>query len=100
MGRDEITLVSLLIHVPSVTAWVSFAAFDVFACVGPGLRREQRRRLVRSLRWPTLALIVLIVATGVWQTMENPFVKVDSIALLEKLRDTTTYGKALFVKHI
>jgi putative copper export protein len=100
VSRDDLTLVSLLIHIPAVTLWVGLALFDMFAMLAPGIEDGQRARLVASTRWLTLGLLAVIAVTGIWQTMENPFVKVDSYSTLERLRDTTTYGKALFVKHV
>jgi putative copper export protein len=97
--RDDLTLISILIHVPVVTIWIGLAMFDVFAMFSPALTPEQRARFVARSRWFALAAVAVILVTGVWQTMENPFVKVDSWATLEKLR-TKTYGEALFFKHI
>jgi hypothetical protein len=42
--------------------------------------------------------IVLILLTGIRQTMDNPFIHVDSWSTLERLRDRP-YGLALFWKH-
>ena len=73
--------------------------FDAFAMLSPALTAEQRARFVTRTRWIALVAVAVILVTGIWQTMENPFVKVDSWATLEKLR-TKTYGEALFFKHI
>ena len=100
MSDRDLTLISLLIHIPVVTAWVGLVLFDVFSTMAPGIAENQRARLVASTRWITLGLLIAIAVTGVWQTMDNPFVKVNSISELEELRERTTYGKSLFVKHI
>ena len=99
LTRDDVTLVSLWIHVPLVTSWIGLVFFDVAIMVAPGLELEQRARLIVWSRPFVLVAIVLITATGVWQTMDNPYFRVDSYSLLEQLRDRTVYGKALFWKH-
>src|SRR5205085_8823737 len=40
-----------------------------------------------------------IMVTGVYQTIENPFHSIRSYSDLHDLRDNTTYGMALFIKH-
>jgi putative copper export protein len=100
VSKSDLTLVSLLVHVPFVTAWIGLVMFDAFAALSPGLTPEQRGRFIARTRWIAIAAIAVILVTGIWQTMENPFVKVDSWATLEKLRTKTTYGEALFYKHI
>ena len=99
MSKDDLTLVSILVHVPFVTAWIGLVMFDAFAALSPGLTPEQRGHFIARTRWVAVAAIAVILVTGIWQTMENPFVKVDSWATLEKLR-TKTYGEALFFKHM
>jgi hypothetical protein len=100
VDEQDWLLVSLLIHVPTVVAWISLAGAEVVITIIPGLESTQRGRLIRGLRWPTVALILVILGTGVWQTIDNPFLRVDSLAALERLRTTKAYGEALFVKHI
>ena len=99
MSKEDWTLVSLLVHVPFVTAWIGLVLFDSFAAFAPGIADDQRSRLIARTRWIAVAIIAVIIVTGVWQTMENPFVKVHSYSALERLRDKT-YGEALFFKHI
>jgi hypothetical protein len=100
MDRQDWLLASLLIHVPAVVAWISVAGAELLIAVLPGLETPVRARLIGRLRWPTVALVAVIVTTGVWQTMDNPFLEVDSFAALDRLRTTKAYGSALFVKHI
>lgn len=100
MSRHDITLISLLFHIPAITFWVGLAMWDVFATLTPGLADEQRVRLIGRMKTLTLLLISIIMVTGIWQTIDNPFSRVESYSALEALRDNTTYGKALFVKHI
>jgi putative copper export protein len=100
VSRHDITLISLLFHIPAITFWVGLAMWDVFATMTPGLADEQRVRLIGRMKAMTLVLIAIIMVTGIWQTLDNPFSRVDSYSTLEALRENTTYGKALFVKHI
>ncbi len=96
----DATLLSLFFHVPAVTAWVGLVMFDAFLCFTPGLATDQRLHLIARMRWLTVALILVILATGIWQTVDNPFLRVDSYSTLERLRENYDYGKALFIKHI
>ena len=100
MDTQTLTLISLLIHVPVVVAWVSLAAFEFAAASLPSLRLAQRLTFIRGMRSLTVLLVVVIMVTGVWQTIDNPIGRVDSIESLEHLRTATTYGASLFVKHI
>ena len=100
MSPETTTLVSLLIHVPVVVAWIVFAAFEAAVASPRLLAAGDPLRLVARLRVPTLVLLVVIVVTGTWQTHYNPFVEVTSWETLEQLKDTTEYGMALFYKHI
>src|SRR5690242_13811391 len=99
MSNDDVTLVSILIHVPFIMAWIGLVLFDIFASSTPGLADRERGRLIARTRAVTVLIIAVILITGIWQTAENPFVKVTSWSTLEKLR-TRTYGEALFFKHI
>ena len=99
MDRADFTLVSLLIHIPFITAWIGFVMFDAFAAFAPGIEETQRPRLIQWSQKFTLVAIVVILATGVWQTMDNPFVRVDSYNDLSALRERTLYGDLLFWKH-
>ena len=94
------TLLSLLIHVPVVVAWITLVGLEVFLCTARDLPGGRRMRGIAAMRWPTVALLVVFMVTGVWQTMHNPFVPVDSWETLQELKNTTSYGIALFVKHI
>jgi putative copper export protein len=100
MDRDDFTLLSILIHVPFVTAWIGLVMFDAFAAFTPGLDDAQRPRLIIWSQKFTLLALAVILITGVWQTMDNPFVKVDSYHDLTVLRDRTLYGDLLFWKHL
>jgi putative copper export protein len=99
VSKDDLTLISILVHVPFVTFWIGLVMFDAFTMLSPALSTEQRARFIARTRWIAVIAVAVILLTGIWQTMENPFVKVDSWATLEKLR-TKTYGQALFFKHI
>lgn len=93
------TLVSLLVHVPVVVAWIGLVGLEVFLCTVRDIPGGQRLDPIAAMRWPTVALLLVIIVTGIWQTMHNPFVTVSSWQTLEKLKDTTNYGMALFWKH-
>ena len=95
----NLTLLALWLHVPFVTAWVGLVMFDVFAAAAPGLHAEQRGRLIAWSRPFVVVAIVVIVITGVRQTIDNPFLQVNSWSTLEQLRERT-YGLALFWKHV
>ena len=100
MDRDTLTLLSLWVHIPLVTAWIGLVMFDVFAALAPGLTTAQRGRLITWSRPSAIASIVIIIVTGIWQTMENPLgVPVNSYSTLQDLRERT-YGLALFYKHV
>ncbi|MBI2761509.1 MAG: hypothetical protein HYX51_08800 [Chloroflexi bacterium] len=99
----NLTLLSLWVHIPVVTAWIGLVMFDVFAAAAPGLEPGQRKRMLLWSRPFVIAAIILILLTGIRQTIDTPFTgatggQVTSWARLEKLRDTT-YGLALFWKH-
>ncbi len=100
MDRADFTLISILIHVPFITAWIGLVMFDAFAAFAPGLDDAQRPRLIMWSQKFTLLAIVVILVTGVWQTMDNPFVKVDSYNDLSVLKERTLYGDLLFWKHV
>jgi hypothetical protein len=93
------TLLALWLHVPFVTAWVGLVMLDVIALIAPGLTTEQRARIVAWSRPFSIVAIVVILATGVWQTIYNPIREVTSYAALAELRTTTMYGHSLFWKH-
>jgi putative copper export protein len=101
MHVDEGNLVqlSLWIHIPIVTAWIGMVMIEVFASSAPGLSTEQRGRMIAWFRPIVVIAVVVILATGIWQTMRNPFMEVNSFGQLSDLRETT-YGLALFIKHI
>ena len=99
MSAEEWVLVSLLIHVPIVVGWIGLVGLEAFLCTARELPGGQRLRPIVAMRWPTVALLVIFMVTGIWQTMYNPFLVVDSWATLQELKDTTTYGLALFWKH-
>lgn len=98
MDRDTAKLISLWIHVPIVTAWIGFVMFDVIAAAAPGLSVGQRARMIGWSRPFVIVAVAVIMATGIWQTMENPLLRVTSWTTLEQLRERT-YGLALFWKH-
>jgi putative copper export protein len=100
LSRHDITEISLFFHIPAITLWVGLAMFDIFALVTPGFEPEQRARLISRFKWFSVVLIVIIMITGIWQTLDNPFHRVDSYSSLEYLRNNYAYGTALFVKHI
>ena len=100
MGTEEWTTVSLYVHVPVTVVWIALVAFEVFLCTVPALPGGQRMRPLMAMRCPTVALLVVMLITGVWQTMNNPFLLVDSWETLQELKNTTSFGMALFVKHI
>jgi putative copper export protein len=99
VDEGQLTLLSLWIHIPIVTAWIGMVMIDVYASTAPGLSVNQRGSMIAWFRPFVIAAIVIILITGIWQTMKNPFSEVSSYAELSDLRDTT-YGFSLFIKHI
>jgi hypothetical protein len=99
MDRVNLTLLSLWIHVPVVTAWIGLVMLDVVALATPGLPTAQRARMMMWSRPFVVGAIVLITATGVWQTIDNPIRLITSVEALQQLREQTVYGLALFWKH-
>jgi ABC-type multidrug transport system fused ATPase/permease subunit len=98
MDRDDLTLISLWVHVPVVTAWVGLVLYDVVVAAVPGLAAPQRGRLIAWSRPLVVVALAVILVTGVWQTIENPLLRVTSWSELGELRQRT-YGLALFWKH-
>ena len=99
VDEGQLTLLSLWIHIPIVTAWIGMVMIDVYASNAPGLTVSQRGRMIAWFRPFVIAAIAIILITGIWQTMKNAFSEVSSYAELEDLR-STTYGMSLFLKHI
>jgi hypothetical protein len=99
VDTDTVTLLSLAIHVPLVTAWIGFVMWDVFAAAAPGLSADQRGRMIAWSRPLVVGGVIVILATGIWQTIHNPLgPEVTSWSTLQELK-AKTYGLALFWKH-
>ena len=99
MDSGTLTLWSLWIHLPLVTAWIGLVMFDVFAMLAPGFSAEQRGRMIAWSRPFVIVAIVVIMTTGIIQTVNNPLgPEVTSWATLQELKGKT-YGYLLFWKH-
>jgi plastocyanin len=92
-------LASLLIHIPAAIAWLGIVLYDAIVAAVPFLTPGQRGALLARPRWLVLVTIPLFGLTGIYQTIFNPFSTITSYADLSNLRETTTYGFALFLKH-
>lgn len=92
-------LVSLLIHIPAAIAWLGIVLYDAIVAAVPFLTPAQRGALLARPRWLVLVTIPLFGLTGIYQTIFNPFGTITSYADLSHLRESTTYGFALFLKH-
>jgi putative copper export protein len=92
-------LLSLWVHVPLAIAWIGLVMFDVLVARAPPLSAAQRGRLIAQSRWLVVVAAILLVATGIWQTANNPISPVGSYEELTQLRERTAYGQALFWKH-
>ena len=99
MDRQDWTLISLWVHVPVIMTWIALVMFDAFAAFAPTLNGSQRSRFITWSRAFVLVAIPVIMITGIWQTIENPFFRVEAYADLSELRDRTLYGDLLFWKH-
>jgi hypothetical protein len=99
LDKTGFTLIALWFHVPFVTAWIGLVMFDLFAAVAPGLETHQRARMMTWSRPFVILAVVVIMATGIWQTIFNPFFEVTSYETLERLRTMYVYGMLLFWKH-
>jgi hypothetical protein len=99
MDNQDWLLVSLWVHVPFITAWIGLVMLDSVALFAPGLQEQQRSRLLLWSRLFVLVAIPVILATGIWQTVENPFYRVESYSGLGELKQRTLYGDLLFWKH-
>jgi hypothetical protein len=99
LSIDNITQVTLWIHVPLVTAWIGLVMFDLYAMLAPGLEAAQRARLLTWSRPFVVVAIPIIIATGIWQTIHNPLGDLNSFSALTALREKTSYGSMLFWKH-
>ena len=93
-------MISLWVHVPFIMAWIGLVMLDVVALFAPGLEREQRARLLLWSRPFVLLAIGVILVTGIWQTIENPFYRVESWSGLSELKKRSLYGDLLFWKHV
>ncbi len=100
MDNEDWLKLSLWVHVPFVVTWFGFVMLDVFAAFAPGVDDRQRLRMIGWSRLFVIVAIPTIFATGVWQTIENPFFRVESFSGLSELRDRTLYGDLLFWKHV
>ena len=100
MDRQDLTMISLWVHVPFIIAWIGLVMLDVVALFAPGLEREQRARLLVWSRPFVLLAIGVILVTGIWQTIENPFYRVESWSGLSELKKRSLYGDLLFWKHV
>jgi hypothetical protein len=100
MAREDFLLYSLWVHVPFIIGWIGLVMLDFFAVFAPGLQEEQRARVLLWSRAFVLVAIPVIMVTGIWQTMENPFYRVDSYSGLQELKHRTLYGDLLFWKHV
>ena len=98
-GGNDLLLVSLLVHIPAVTIFVGLALWDAFVAMTPGIAQQQRARMISKTAVLTLVLIAIVMVTGVYQTIYNPFRSIESYSDLSHMRDETTYGMALFIKH-
>ena len=99
MDDQDITLISLWVHVPLVITWIGLVMLDVVAAFAPGLDVGQRSRMIMWSRWFVIVAIPVIMITGIWQTIDNPFLRVESYSGLSALRERTLYGDLLFWKH-
>jgi putative copper export protein len=93
-------MISLWVHVPFIIAWIGLVMLDVVALFAPGLERAQRARLLLWSRPFVLLAIAVILVTGIWQTIENPFYRVESWSGLSELKKRSLYGDLLFWKHV
>ena len=100
MDRQDLTMISLWVHVPFIIAWIGLVMLDVVALFAPGLERQQRARLLLWSRPFVLLAIAVILVTGIWQTIENPFYRVESWSGLSELKKRSLYGDLLFWKHV
>ena len=91
--------ISLAIHIPASIAWLGIVLYQAIIAAVPYLSPAQRGGLLARPRWLVVALIPIILATGIYQTIFNPFQTVTDFASLKALRHETTYGLALFWKH-
>jgi len=98
-ARSLPLLISLIIHIPTAILWLGLVLYDAIVVAVPFLTPAQRGSLLHRPRWLVLVSIPVILATGIYQTIYNPINTVNDIASLESLRNTTTYGFALFLKH-
>ena len=91
--------ISLVIHIPAAITWLGLALYDLIVVAVPFLSPAQRGALLQRPRWLVVGLIPVILVTGIFQTIYNPFGTLTDFASLERLRTETTYGFALFLKH-
>jgi len=99
VDKTGLTLIALWIHVPVVTAWIELVMLDLLATLAPGLQAVQRGQIISWSKPFVFVAVAVILITGIWQTIYNPFNVVSSVDALERLRTTTVYGMVLFWKH-
>jgi plastocyanin len=91
--------ISLAIHIPAAIAWLGIVLYQAIVVAVPFLSPAQRGELLARPKWLAIATIPIFTATGIYQTIYNPISPVTDIASLEALRNETSYGLALFLKH-
>ena len=96
----DLLLISLIIHVPAISIWIGLSLWDTFVMVTPSIEHQEKARLIGKTALLTMVLLAIILVTGIYQTIENPFRTIESYNDLSNLRKQTDYGMALFVKHI
>jgi plastocyanin len=91
--------ISLAIHIPAAIAWLGIVLYQAIVVAVPFLSPAQRGELLARPKWLAVATIPIFTLTGIYQTIYNPISPVTDIASLEALRNETSYGLALFLKH-
>ena len=88
-----------MVHIPAAVLWLGLVLYQAIVTAVPFLTPAQRGSLLYRPRWLVVLSIPVILVTGIYQTIYNPINTVTDIETLESLRNTTTYGFALFIKH-
>ncbi|MFN8532154.1 MAG: hypothetical protein U0556_01230 [Dehalococcoidia bacterium] len=98
--RDTQKYISMIVHFVTAVVWLGGLAVQFLVLVAPGLEDRQRERLFALVvPWMWISLVVLL-PTGVYQTVNNPVTEqVTNPEQLALLR-SRPYGQVLVVKHI
>ncbi|GIW10228.1 MAG: hypothetical protein KatS3mg061_1285 [Dehalococcoidia bacterium] len=98
--RDGAKYLSMVVHFLTAIVWLGGITVQFLVLVAPGLSESQRERLYALLVPWMWGSLLLLIPTGVYNTLNNPVTEfATSYEQLLQLR-ARPYGQVLVVKHI